>query len=159
MTLLAALEVATGLVRTGHYARHRRREFLDFMNGLLPQHPDTELHVILDNFTTHKPKYDRWLARHPLVHFHYIPTHVSWLNQVEVWFSILTRTDLQGLNSTLVRDVCRAIDAFTATRNEHPIPFEWSKSLVHPGSLKNKYQQLCNQALDLCLPPIAWNPR
>jgi len=143
-TLFAALEVATGLVRTGHYARRRRREFLDFMNQLVSHYPDRELHVIMDNLNTHKPKHDRWLARHPLVHSHYTPTHASWLNQVEIWFSILTRTALQGLNSTSVRDVCRAIDAFTATRNEHPIPFEWTKSLVHPGSLKNTYQQLCN---------------
>ncbi|MDP2950350.1 MAG: IS630 family transposase [Chloroflexota bacterium] len=82
-TLFAALEVATGLVRVGHYQRRRRREFLDFMNGVVTLHPDTELHVVLDNLNTHKPKHDRWLARHPNVHLHYTPTHASWLNQVE----------------------------------------------------------------------------
>ena len=90
-TLFAALEVHTGLAHVGHYRRRRRREFLDFMNRVVAQHSETELHVILDNLSTHKPKHDRWLTRHPLVHFHYTPTHASWLNQIEVWFSILTR--------------------------------------------------------------------
>lgn len=141
-TLFAALEVHTGVVRTGHYRRKRRREFLNFMNGLVAHHPDQELHVILDNFTTHKPKHDRWLARHPNVHFHYTPTHASWLNQIEVWFSILTRAVLLHLSATCPRDVCAAIDRFTAARNEHPIPFEWTKSPVHPRDLKLRYADL-----------------
>ena len=143
-TLFAALEVARGTVTVGHYRRRRRREFLDFMNRLVAQYPDQELHVILDNLSTHKPKHDRWLARHPQVHFHYIPTHASWLNQVEVWFSILTRRALRGLNATSVHDVCRAIDAFTQARNENPVPFEWTKTVVHPGSLKHTYRDLAN---------------
>lgn len=143
-TLFAALEVQTGAVAVGHYRRRRRREFLDFMNRVVAQHPDTELHVILDNLSTHKPKHDRWLARHPLVHFHYTPTHASWLNQVEVWFSILTRAVLRGLSATDPRQVRQAIDRFTAARNEHPVPFEWTKSVVHPGALKIRYADLCN---------------
>ena len=143
-TLFAALEVATGLAHTGHYRHRRRREFLDFMNQNVALYPDKELHVILDNLNTHKPKHDRWLARHPGVHFHYIPTHASWLNQVEVWFSILSRQTLRGLNATSVRDICRAIDAFTDARNEHPFPFEWNKSVVYPVNLKHHYADLCN---------------
>ena len=142
--LFAALEVHTGAVAVGHYQRRRRREFLDFMNRVVAQHPETELHVILDNLSTHKPKHDRWLARHPLVHFHYTPTHASWLNQVEVWFSILTRAVLRGLSTTAPRQVRRAIDRFTDARNEHPIPFEWTKSVVHPGTLKIRYADLCH---------------
>lgn len=142
-TLFAALEVHTGVVRIGHYPRRRRREFLDFMNRIVTRYPDQELHVILDNLSTHKPKHDRWLARHRRVHFHYTPTHASWLNQVECWFSILTRQALQGLNATHVRDVCRAIDAFTAEGNKHPVPFEWTKRVVHPGGLKHSYSDLC----------------
>ena len=142
--LFAALEVHTGAVAVGHYQRRRRRELLDFMNRVVAQHPETELHVILDNLSTHKPKHDRWLARHPLVHFHYTPTHASWLNQVEVWFSILTRAVLRGLSTTAPRQVRRAIDRFTDARNEHPIPFEWTKSVVHPGTLKIRYADLCH---------------
>ena len=141
-TLFAALEVHRGIAHIGHYRRRRRREFLDFMNRVVARYPGTELHVILDNLSTHKPKHDRWLARHSQVHFHYTPTHASWLNQVEVWFSILTRTALRGLNATSTRDVCRAIDAFTEMRNQHPIPFEWTKGTVSQGTLRDTYHQL-----------------
>ena len=112
-TLFAALEVSTGLVRTGHYRRRRRREFLNFMNSIVTLYAGTELHVILDNLNTHKPKHDRWLARHPDVHFHYTPTHASWLNQVECWFSILWRRALRGLSAISPKEVRKAIDAFT----------------------------------------------
>jgi len=141
-TLFAALEVHQGIVHVGHYRRKRRREFLDFMNGVVAHYPDTELHVILDNFITHKPKHDRWLARHPKVHLHYTPTHASWLNQIEVWFSILTRAVLMHLSSTDPRQVCQAIDRFTDARNQHPAPFEWTKTVVHPGGLKHCYADL-----------------
>ena len=73
--------------------------------------------MLLDNLNTHKPKNDRWLARHPHVQFHYTPTHASWLNQIECWFSILTRAALKGLSATSPRDVIRAIDAFTQAYN------------------------------------------
>lgn len=143
-TLFAALEVATGLVRVGHYPRRRRREFLDFMNGVVTLYPDTELHVVLDNLNTHKPKHDRWLGRHPNIHFHYTPTHASWLNQVETWFSILWRQALRGLSASSPRDVRKAIDAFTEAYCQNAHPFEWTKSVVHPGQLKHKYTDLCN---------------
>lgn len=142
--LFAALEVAKGLVRVGHYHRRRRREFLDFMNSIVVRYPDTELHIVLDNLNTHKPKRDRWLARHPNVHLHYTPTHASWLNQVECWFSILWRGALRGLSSTSPRHVRRAIDAFTEAYDEHAAPFEWTKQVVHPGRLKPSYANLCN---------------
>ena len=143
-TLFAALEVHKGTAHVDHYRRKRRREFLDFMNGTVALYPDKEVHVILDNFSTHKPKHDRWLTRHPLVHFHYTPTHASWLNQVEVWFSILTSAVLRHLSATDPRHVCKAIDRFTAARNEHPVPFEWTKRVVHQGPLKRTYSDLCN---------------
>lgn len=143
-TLFAALEVATGLVKVGHYPRRRRREFLDFMNGIVAHYPNTELHVILDNLNTHKPKNDRWLNKHPNVRFHYTPTHASWLNQVECWFSILWRQALRGLNANSPHDVREAIDAFTQAYCKDAHPFEWTKDIVHPGQLKNNYSDLCN---------------
>ncbi len=91
-TLFAAFDVATGKVTGRHYARRRRVEFLDFMNRLVDRHPGREIHVILDNLNTHKPKNDRWLKRHPNVRFHFTPTAASWLNQVEIWFSILGKS-------------------------------------------------------------------
>src|SRR5712671_6496951 len=95
-TLFAAFDIATGKVTGRQYKRRRRVEFLDFMNRVVAQHEGREIHVILDNLNTHKPKNDRWLKRHPNVHFHFTPTRASWLNQVEIWFSILAGKALRG---------------------------------------------------------------
>ena len=64
------------------------------------------------------------------------------LNQVEVWFSILTRAVLRHLSATDPRQVRQAIARFTDARNEHPVPFDWTKSVVHPGGLKQRYADL-----------------
>lgn len=142
-TLFAALEVATGLVTTGHYKRRRRREFLDFMNDVIADYgAHREIHVILDNLNTHKPKDDRWLKRHKNVHFHFTPTYSSWLNQVETWFSILSRHALRSASFTAPRQVRQSIDRFVVAYNEDAAPFEWTKSEVHPGTLKNSYADL-----------------
>ncbi len=141
-TLFAALTVATGQIQTGHYTRRRRREFLDFMNEVVAAHPDTELHVVLDNLNTHKPRHDRWLARHPTVHFHFTPTHASWLNQVEVWFSILKRRALDGASHLSPREVRMAIERFVAVYNETAAPFDWQKREVHQVDLSHHYADL-----------------
>ena len=73
-TLFAAFNVRTGKVWGQHYKRRRRIEFLDFMNQIAAENPGREIHVILDNLSTHKPKDDRWLKRHPNIHFHFTPT-------------------------------------------------------------------------------------
>ena len=143
-TLFAALEITTGLVKTGHYPRRRRREFLDFMNEIVTANPGREIHVVLDNLNTHKPKDDRWLKRHSNVHFHFIPTYSSWLNQVECWFSILSRQALQGASFTSTQQLRQAIDAFVAVYNENAAPFEWKKAVVFPSGPKAKYSDLCN---------------
>ncbi len=78
-TLFAALNVASGEVVGRHYKRRRRSEFLDFMNRIVAGCREREIHVVLDNLSTHKPKRDMWLKRHNNVHFHYTPTHASWL--------------------------------------------------------------------------------
>jgi transposase len=143
-TLFAALEITTGMVKTAHYPRRRRREFLDFMNEVVGEHPGREIHVVLDNLNTHKPKNDRWLQRHPQVHFHFIPTYSSWLNQVECWFSILSRQALRGASFTSPRQLRQAIDDFVAVYNEKAAPFEWTKAVVFPSAPKRKYSNLCN---------------
>lgn len=135
-TLFAALEITTGLVKTGHFKRRRRKEFLAFMNEVISDKQDKEIHVILDNLRIHKPKQDKWLARHKNVHFHYTPTHASWLNQVEVWFSILSNKALRKASFTSPYQVRRAIDKFTESYNEHAAPFEWKKTNVKQGTLK-----------------------
>jgi transposase len=142
-TLFAAFDVVTGQVQTGHYARRRRREFLDFMNELVATYPDQQLHVILDNLNTHKPKQDRWLRSHPNVHLHYTPTYSSWLNQVECWFSILSRSALRGANFTSPQQLRQAIDRFVKVYNQDAAPFEWTKAVVHPSAPKSRYADLC----------------
>jgi transposase len=143
-TLFAALEVATGLVRAGHYQRRRRLEFLDFMNRVVGEHPGRQIHVILDNLSTHKPKCDRWLARHRNVQFHFTPTHASWLNQVEVWFSILSQQALAGSSFTSPKQVRDRIDAFIAAHNRVAHPFEWTKQMVFAKHPRSKYADLRN---------------
>jgi transposase len=141
-TLFAALDVITGEVKTGHYRRRRRREFLDFMNEIVAAHWGREIHVVLDNLNTHKPKEDRWLQRHPQVHFHYTPTYSSWLNQVECWFSILSRQALRGASFTSPQQVREAIDRFVTAYNQKAAPFEWKKSVVHPSAPRHNYSDL-----------------
>jgi len=97
----------------------------------------------LDNLNTHKPKHDRWLTRHPNVHFHFTPTHASWLNQVEVWFSILSSKALAGISFTAPRQVRDQIDAFIAAYNEDAQPFEWTKQVVFSRLPRSKYADLC----------------
>lgn len=133
-TLFAALNVLTGTVSGMHTQRRRREEFLAFMNEVVAEYPGQEVHVVLDNLNTHKPKHDAWLARHPNVHFHFTPTHASWLNQVEVWFSILSRQALQHSSFRSAREVRDRIDTFIQAYNRNANPFRWKASAVHPSS-------------------------
>ena len=121
-TLFTALDVATGQIKAKHTKRRRRVEFLAFMNEVVADYPDQEIHVILDNLRTHKPKRDQWLARHKNVHFHFTPTHASWLNQVEIWFSILARSTLEGASFSSVAQLRAAIDAFIEAYNATATP-------------------------------------
>jgi len=135
-TLFAALDLATGKVVGKHYRRRRRIEFLNFMNHVVAAHPGREIHVVLDNLSTHKPKRDMWLKRHKNVRFHYTPTHASWLNQIEIWFSILSGKSLDGASFRSVPELIAHIDAFIESYNETAKPFVWSKSEVHQKRLK-----------------------
>jgi transposase len=137
-TLFAAFEVATGKVTAAHKSRRRRIEFLDFMNDVVAAHPDTAIHVVLDNLNTHKPKNDRWLKRHPNVRFHFTPTRASWLNQVEIWFSILQGKSLRGASFTSVAQLRTHIDAFIEAYNDNAKPFVWTKTKVHQRRFKNR---------------------
>ncbi|MGH9946312.1 MAG: transposase, partial [Pyrinomonadaceae bacterium] len=85
-----------------------------------------------------------WLARHRNVHFHYTPTHASWLNQIEVWFSILTRKAIVNSSFTSINQVRERIDLFAKAYNATAAPFEWKKKIVHQGKLKDKFANLQN---------------
>jgi transposase len=130
-TLFAALNVLTGKVAAARHSQRRRRiEFLDFMNEIVRLYPSREIHVILDNLSTHKPKHDRWLARHPNVRFHFTPTHASWLNQIECWFSILVRAALSGASFVSPQQLRQAIDDFINSYHEDAVPFTGPKPLL-----------------------------
>ena len=144
LNLFAALQVATGEIKTSKTKLKRREEFLQFMDQIVADAPaDRELHVILDNYCTHK-KCDAWLAQHPNVHFHFTPTSASWLNQVEIWFGILSRKALRGASFKNVAELSLAIDAFIAAYNPNAKPFKWRKREVKGAQLKNTIVNLRN---------------
>ena len=144
LNLFAALQVATGRVSTCKTTLKRREEFLSFMDQIVGESPtESELHVILNNYCTHK-KCDAWLARHPNVHFHFTPTSASWLNQVEIWFGIMTRKALRGASFKSTQELAGAIDAFVAAYNPRAKPFKWRKREVKGSKLRNTIVNLCN---------------
>ena len=136
-TLFAAFDVATGKVTAAHTKRRRRVEFLDFMNGVAAAYTGREIHVILDNLNTHK-KNEAWLKQHPNVRFHFTPTRASWLNQVEIWFSILQGQSLAGTSFTSVPQLRQHIDDFITDYNANAQPFAWTKTKVHQKPLKTR---------------------
>ena len=137
-TLFAAFEVATGKVIAAHKKRRRRVEFLGFMNSVVAAYPGQDLHVILDNLNTHKPRNDCWLQRHPQIRFHFTPTRASWLNQVEIWFSILQAKSLRGASFTSVPQLREHIDAFIDAYNADAHPFVWTKARVRQRRFKGR---------------------
>lgn len=144
LNLFAALEVATGQVKTSITQLKRREEFLQFMDQVVSEHaPEQELHVILDNYGTHK-KCDVWLSQHLNVHFHFTPTSASWLNQVEIWFGILSRKALRGLSARSTGELRQAIEAFITAYGKNAKPFKWRKREVKGSQLRNTIVNLCN---------------
>jgi transposase len=128
-TLFAALNVATGEVIHECMPRHRHREFLKFLKRMeATVEPGLELHVILDNYATHKhSKVRAWLRRNPRVHLHFIPTGASWLNMVERLFSELTQKQLKRLAVTSVNELISTVTHYLDHRNEAPRPYIWTK--------------------------------
>jgi transposase len=114
------------------------------MNELVAKNPDKEIHVVLDNLNTHKPKQDRWLKAHPRVHFHFIPTHSSWLNQVECWFSILSRGALQGASFTQRQNVDRGDRNLYRQLESARHPLRVDKRGSPPAANETYYSHLCN---------------
>lgn len=144
LNLFAALQVATGQVQTAFSQLKRREQFLQFMDQVVAETAAAqELHVILDNYGTHK-KCDDWLAAHPNVHFHFTPTSASWLNQVEIWFGILSRKALRGLSTQSTAELRQAIEAFIAAYAQNAKPFKWRKREVKGSQLRNTIVNLRN---------------
>ena len=102
-----------------------------------------ELHIILDNYCTHK-KNDEWLKKNPNVHFHYTPTSASWLNQIEIWFGILSRKTLRQGSFQNTEELSKAIKAFIERHNKEAVPFKWRKREVKGSQIKNNIANLVN---------------
>jgi transposase len=128
-TLFAALEVATGQVTGLCQDRHRHQEFLRFLKHLARAYPDQELHLVMDNYATHKRLEVRnWLDDNPRIHVHFTPTSASWLNLVEVWFGIIERQAIHRGTFGSVRELTTAIRAFINGWNKRAHPFVWTKT-------------------------------
>src|SRR5664280_2777156 len=128
-SLFAALEVATGTVTTEARARHTGADCLAFLRHVERAYPDGELHVVLDNVSTHKtPAVCAWLERHPRITFHFTPTSASWMNQIETWFGILSREAIRRGSFGSVKELIARIDQFAANWNAGASPFVWVKT-------------------------------
>ena len=104
-------------------------DFLAFLRHVTRAYPEGDLHVVLDNVSTHKtPAVQAWLARHRRVTFHFTPTSASWMNQIETWFGILTRGPIRRGGFGSVKALIAAIDLFTASWNAGSSPFIWTKT-------------------------------
>jgi transposase len=127
-TLLAALEIASGEVVAHVKQRRTSVNFLSFMKDVVEAFPHRELHVVLDNLNIHKnDAARRWLKRQSRVHFHYTPTHASWTNMVEVFFSILGKQALSQSVHTSKRQLKQFLLDYIAKNNKDPRPFVWTK--------------------------------
>ena len=127
-TLFAALEIATGRITAVCKNRHRHQEFLAFLKHVARAYPDGELHLVMDNYAAHKhPNVNAWLAGNPRIHVHFTPTSGSWLNLVEVWFSIIERQAIHRGSFPSVRDLMIKIRAFINGWNDRCHPFIWTK--------------------------------
>ena len=129
-TLFAAMNIATGRVVHECMPRHRHQEFIKFLRKVEKSvEAGLEIHVILDNYATHKHEKVRiWLEKNPRVKLHFIPTGSSWLNMVERLFSELTDKQLRRLAVNSVAELEAAIQTYLDHRNEYPIPFVWTKT-------------------------------
>src|SRR5436853_4608780 len=123
-SLFAAFNVKTGTVIGELHRRHRSAEFRKFLDTIDLQVPkDLDVHLILDNYGTHKtPVIRRWLAKRPRFHVHFTPTSASWINMVERWFAALTEKQVRRGVHRSVRDLETAIKQYLALTNKSPKP-------------------------------------
>ena len=148
-SLFAALDVATGKVIGRCHRRHRHQEFirfLDHVHATLPREPGVSVHVVLDNYATHKtPAVKRWFLRHPEYHLHFTPTSASWLNQVERFFAAITEDRIRRGVFTSVPQLERAITDYLAEHNENPRPFAWT---ADADAILERIKRVCERTSD-----------
>lgn len=141
--LFAALDIASGQVLAQCKPRHRHEEFLQFLRHIDANVPaDLDVHLIVDNYATHKhPKVRLWLAQRPRYHLHFTPTYASWLNQVEIWFSLISRKAIRRGSFNNVKALIQKIDQYVRTYNASSKPFVWTATA---DSIFEKLHRLCD---------------
>jgi len=141
-TLFAALDIATGQILAQCKGRHRHQEYLQFLKYIDSNVPkDLNVHLVVDNYATHKhPKVKRWLAARPRYHVHFTPTYASWLNQVEIWFNIITQRAIRRGTFRSVKDLIANIERFVKKHNAESKPFAWTATA---DSILEKIARLC----------------
>jgi putative transposase len=144
MTLFAALDVVNGGVIAQTRRRHRHQEFLGFLKHLEEEvPPGLDIHAVVDNYATHTHQtVKRWLLRHPRWHIHHTPTYASWLNQVEIWFNLITQQAIRRGTFGSVKDLIEAIERYIEQYNRHPRPFIWTATA---DSILAKIERLCQR--------------
>jgi hypothetical protein len=130
-TLFAALEIATGKVTAAVKPRHRHQKFLAFLKQVTRAYPDpdADLHLVMDNYAAHKhPAVKSWLQANPRIVCHVTPTHASWMNLVEVWFSLIERQAIHRGTFGSVNELNTKIRAYIDAWNDRCHPFVWTKT-------------------------------
>jgi putative transposase len=142
-TLFAALDVASGNVLSQCKPRHRHQEFLQFLRHVDRNVPkDLDIHLVIDNYATHKhAKVKQWLAARPRYHIHFTPTYSCWLNQVEIWFNIITQKAIRRGSFKSVRELVDRIRTFTENYNKQSKPFSWTATAE---SILAKVERICH---------------
>jgi len=127
-TLLASLDIQSGEVTAWVNRTRKAVDFVSFMDKVVAAYPSQRLHVVLDNLNTHcKGPIQQWLQAHPQVSFHYTPTHASWANLIEGFFSILTRQGLQQAVHRSGRQLTHFLYRYIREYNQSCGPFVWTK--------------------------------
>ncbi|GLY71118.1 IS630 family transposase [Amycolatopsis taiwanensis] len=138
--LFGSLNVGTGEVVGRCFPRRRAAEFIKFMDEIVKPHGDREIHVILDNLSTHDgTDVEKWLTKHPNVKFHFTPTGSSWLNQIEIWFGIITRQAIRRGTFGSLRQLIDTINNYIINWNQDAQPFTWT---AKPGDIITKVRLL-----------------
>jgi len=127
-TLLVSLDIGTGRVIAHVRERLTSKDFLAFLDSVVKEYPNQRLAIVLDNLNTHTNEAARkWLETHQLVSFHYTPTHASWVNLIECFFSILTRQGLEQAVHQSGKELEIFLKSFIQEYNKRCGPFEWAK--------------------------------
>lgn len=144
LTLFAALEIKSGEVLAQCRARHTQKDFLAFLRKIEKETPaKMEVHMVLDNYAAHKTAAVRkWIARHPRWQMHFIPTHSSWLNQVERFFAKITTEQIRRNSFRSVPQLRKCILDYIAAHNRDPKPFNWTASA---DVILGKVEHLCRE--------------